>query len=488
MNYFNNPTDPHNDLGFIPPFYIEQNGKFNIDHGLRNILDKSGLSRTIDPAAVIQIISTNYCFADRTLIQGLHRTPWLAYPDKEEQNWIFDLPEKQNHQIFSYPEISKKLYDLLSQEIIRNVQSHSRIGVLLTGGMDSRIIAGIVHNLLKTRDIDANVVGITWGKPGSRDVVYAERICKILGWKWIRVDLSTEDLKNNIELTAELGCEFPPQHLHALPKIRDMEDIDCVIVATYGDSIGRGVFSGKHISKLTHLKSSIKNPYALVKRHIYLESQKYIDNDLDQYHGIKTDLELQQYIHYLRRMLNPAFFVIKDKMAVYHAFGSKKTYEYIWSLDPAVRTNEIYKVLLSLMNPELSKIPWAKTGYLFQSSSGKPDRLSPGYHDYYHWIHKDIFPFIRDWILSGNLQKLGIFNTRNIESLLERFRKTEDLKEPRLCQIISWLSSLSIFCEEYNISGIESYPSPLDHLNSRLKFGYDIIQQSTKSRIRKTLH
>jgi len=175
-------------------------------------------------------------------------------------------------------------------------------------------------------------------------------------------------------------------------------------------------------------------------------------------------------------------------MAVYHAFGSKNTYEYIWSLDPAVRTNEIYKALLSLVNPELSKIPWAKTGYLFQSSSGKPDRLSPGYHDYYHWIQKDIFPFIRDCILSGNLQKLGIFNTRNIESLLVRFRKTEDLKEPRLCQIISWLSSLSIFCEKYDISGITSNSSPLDHLKSRLRFGYDIIQQSIKSRIRKTIH
>lgn len=488
MKYFNNLAYPHNDLGFIPPFYVKQNGKFKFDHGFRNILEQSGISRTIDPAAVIEIFSTNYCFADRTLIKGLQRTPWLAVPDKEEKNWIFDIPEARNHQTCSYPEISKRLYDLLSQEIVHSVQAFSRIGVLLTGGMDSRIIAGIVHNLVKSGDINANVIGITWGKPDSRDVVYAERICKILGWKWIRVDLSKEDLINNIELTAELGCEFPPQHLHALPKIPDMVDIDCIIVATYGDSIGRGVFSGKHINKLSHLKSTIKNPYALLKRQVFLDSQKYIDGDLYNYHGINTDLELQQYIHYLRRMLNPALFVLRDKMAVYQAFGSRETYEYMWSLDPSHRTNEIYKVLLGYMNPELSDIPWAKTGYLFHSVSGKPDRLSPGYHDYYHWIHKDIFPYIRERILSGNLQKLGIFNNRNIESLLEYFRKTEDLKEPRLCQIISWLSSLSIFCEKYDIAGISPDPSPIDRLNSRLRFRYEIIQQSAKNRIRKTLH
>lgn len=488
MNYFNSPGNPYHNLGFIPPFYRIKEGKIICNNDLHEILHGMEMKPELDPVAVIEILSTLYCFADRTLIKGIQRTPWLAHPDENNEKWVFNLTDKPNDQISSEALITRKLYDLLSREIIEAVQGHNRIGILVTGGMDSRIIAGITSNLLVSGVIDVEIVGITWGKSGSRDVAYAERICKILGWEWIQIELSPEDLKANIQLTAELGCEYPPQHLHALPSISKMKNIDCLFVATYGDSIGRAVFSGRHINKLVHLKSAIRNPFALINDNVYKESLISIDSDLDHYHGLNTSLESHQYIHYLRRMLNPVFIVLNGQMTVHHAFASRQTYEFIWSLDPGVRFNNIYNHLLDYINPGLSKIPWAKTGRNFNSESGKPDMLSLKYHDYYDWIHRDIYPYIEDHIYSGLLEDLGIFNFRNIESLLKRFRKTENLKEPVLCQIISWLASLSIFCDKYDISTSVSNISSPNKLHHRIKCEYDIFRKSARNIMKKILN
>src|SRR5690606_40411595 len=91
------------------------------------------------------------------------------------------------------------------------------IGVLLSGGMDSRIVAGLLQEIKnEAGNPGFDVVAITWGLPSSRDVVYATRIAKLYNWEWKHYPVGLEQLEENIQVCAENGCEYSPIHLHEI--------------------------------------------------------------------------------------------------------------------------------------------------------------------------------------------------------------------------------------------------------------------------------
>src|SRR5690606_4221572 len=117
-------------------------------------------------------------------------------------------------------EIADKLYILLRNEVKSYIVDKKRIGILLSGGMDSRIVAGILNDLVEDKAIDIEgITAYTWGNKDSRDVIYANRICDLFGWKFKHYTVEPEDLWNNIIFSALNGCEYSGMHLHAIPQI-----------------------------------------------------------------------------------------------------------------------------------------------------------------------------------------------------------------------------------------------------------------------------
>ena len=240
----------YNRLGFLSPYYILSSDRLVLKSEFANIIQFFKRPRFLDSTAVIEMISRYHCFADRTLIQGLYRVPWMAKPDITSTGWSFASLPPHDDRVMSEEEVAKILFDKLQLEILTYCEGHSTVGLLLSGGMDSRIVAGVLDYLLRTRQISVNIVATTWGMEDTRDVVYARQIAQRLGWDWVHYPISAEVLLNNIEETAKRGCEYSPVHLHATPQVRDMEGVDCILAASYGDSVGRAEYSGRHITQL----------------------------------------------------------------------------------------------------------------------------------------------------------------------------------------------------------------------------------------------
>ena len=241
----------YNHLGFMTPYYTQgTEGHLTIVSEFAEALSGLQEPKLIDLSAVVEIISRYHCFADRTLVQGLFRTPWMAKPNAAFTDWEFaDIPP-HGEVLMSVEEAARHFFARLQAEVLEYCEGRSTVGILLSGGMDSRIAVGVVDYLLKTRQMAASIVAITWGMEQTRDVIYARQIAQRLGWDWVHYPISAEDLLNNITETAKRGCEYSPVHLHMMPKVRDMEGVDCILAASYGDSVGRAEYSGRHITRL----------------------------------------------------------------------------------------------------------------------------------------------------------------------------------------------------------------------------------------------
>lgn len=423
--------DLYNHLGFHNPYYIKSNSHFEINFSLKHILEKTP-SKTLDYTAIVEILSTGYAFADRTLIQEVKKTPWMAKPNETNTAWdYFKVPK---HQELKTPEneIADTFYNLLKQEMLGYLDNNSisHIGVLLTGGMDSRIVACVLNDLLTNAQLTKKeVICYTWGNENSRDIVYARRIADLYGWQWQRLVVDTEQMHHNCDLVMDNGCEFTPIHLHAMSQVADLNAVDCVLAGSFGDSVGRAEYSGVKVQDLKSIEDKIQNIAGILRPDYLKLTNAQIKEDLNQYHQLFPEQKAyQQYeqdleLHYMRRMLNACMRVIDKDIPLFQMFTSPEVFGYIWSISPELRTDAIYKIILDKHAPELAKIPWARTGLIYPHTQGTPDEYSKKHHDYGKMIRTHFLDEIKHVFVEKADIAQQIFNYRALMGLLNNVRK-----------------------------------------------------------------
>ena len=464
----------YNHLGFMSNFYINKNNNLIIKNTFQEIINFKE-KKLIDPTSVIELINKNYFFADRTIIDGIYKTPWMAKPNNENNDWkFFDLP-KHGYKLKDEKEIADELFHLLKKEIYNHCNKKQNIGILLSGGMDSRIVSGVLNNLIQTNKIDSTVTALNWGLIGSRDQVYAKRISKMFGWEYRHFTLNESNLKENIKITSDNGCQFSPIHLHAMPKIRELKNLDLILAASFGDSIGRAEYSGKHVTKLKSIKNNILNPFEILKNDIYKIYKNEIKNDIKRYRKLFPRQKVYQYYeierqaHYMRKQLNPCMEIINQKIPVYQAFTSPEVYGFMWSIDPKKRGDKIYKYILEKFDNKLKEVPWSRTGKRYLKDKDLSDNLKKHYHKYGLWIRDNISDYIEERVLSQEIDNLNIFNMISLKNLIKYNKKySQSITHTKIDETLIWLASLAELVKKYDIKGIKNHKSSyLNYIRSR---------------------
>lgn len=398
----------------------------------------------------------------------------MAYPAANGTFLPAPLPE---HGLL-HPDPDVFLNELL-QALLAEARSYisdaKTVGILLSGGMDSRIVSGVVKALQDQERGKFSVVGLTWGHTNSRDVVYAQQIVKRFGWDWEHFPITPETLARNIRYMGEMGAEVSPLHLHAMPDVADTPGIDVVLAGSYGDSVGRAEFSGKKVTELSSILPKRLNPFGIIKARVLKGSLEYIKSDVeDSPHVDSTTLgvrryEIEQEMHYMRRMLQSCMLSIAQKKRFYQMFTSPDVFGRMWSLDPAIRNDSWYCGLLKLLPGNLMDIPWARTGCRFdQPGSQLPDKHSKNYHSYGVWLRNELKNEVLDRVNSSRVRSLGVFNDKAFECMLDIWSEARTTTTNRLDEIVSWLATLHDFMEIYDLY-IDEYPKSLsmrDRLNS----------------------
>ncbi|MCP4541875.1 MAG: hypothetical protein GY832_32500 [Chloroflexi bacterium] len=484
----------YDSLGFMNPYYVVGDDKFAIENSFEKIIAKLDAPRQIDVAAVVEIISRYHCFGDRTLVKGIFRTPWMAKPSEDNTEWEFAQVPPHDEKITSEEELAGGLFSRLQEEILEYCEGKSTVGLLLSGGMDSRIAAGVLDYLIKTNQINVNVVAITWGVDQSRDVVYAQEIARRLGWEWKHYQLSPDDLIDNIAHTAKRGCEYSPIHLHAMPRVRDLQGVDCILAASFGDSVGRAEFSGRHVTDLFPINRYVFNWFKLLKTNAYRRVGGEIDQGVETYHALFPrkkaiqQMEVEQQAHYMRRMLNPCMAVINEKIPLLQIFSKPSVFGFMWSWSPKVRNDTVYRCILDLFETSFLDIPWARTGKKYLSQETKFDDLSKYHNHYGQWIKNDIYEIVESKVLSDYTSGLNIFNMDSLKnSMKANKRLSKQVEYIKLDEIFIWIAALADFVKMYEIQGIDSRQATVDGIDGNIVapiqvVGYVGVNNSRKFR------
>jgi len=441
---------------FQRPMYKSPDGLWTYD--FNEALGRCAGSVHLDATTVASILSFGMAGQDRTMLKEITRRPWLS---RVESNGSVTLEPVPPHGLITGTDeqLAEKFYQLLCDEARTVCAGFNEIYILLSGGMDSRIIAGVLADLYRAGEIQAKPVAVTWGLPDSRDVVYAARMAKILGFEWINAELGPQTLFGNIAPTAKtLGLLHSPELLHNMQWFKNVSPSSLVIAGSFGDSIGRAEFGGLQLLQMNQITP--KNLYGILKPNVFAEICKELNADLDAIYSrakgnvpmyAKNEHWMQGYR--MRGGLCHALCIINSYANIYQMYTAPAVYEFMWSLHPARRDDEIYATLLENKFPALARIPWPRTNRAIRGvTEGAQKKLRPNYHEYTQWAGGPLYTELSARIDPDWFEAQGLFDPQSIRTANEMVR-TSRYRVGRLNDIWLWLAGFRTFVEHLEESG-----------------------------------
>lgn len=445
-------------LGGVYPFYDKAlPNQFSLDIGtIINFRKERSEPLSLDPVGLVEKALFPYLLGNRTLLQGVRRAPWMSLPTNSG-DWIATTLPPHSKLTPDPEDFVHKLRLALLDEAQAYIAGGRTVGILLSGGMDSRVVAGVVRALQEQSDQAFSVVGLTWGCESSRDVVYAHQIANRFGWDWKHYSISADTLRANITHMGKMGAEVSPLHLHAMEGVARTDGIDVVLAGSYGDSVGRAEFSGRRVTQLKELLSSPLDRFGIVRNEALRSIDSALHADLsDTLHlndetPILRQREIEQQMHYMRRMLQACMLCIAERKRFYQLFTSPSVFGLMWGLNPSVRDDKWYRRLLAVLPGNLLDIPWARTGRRYDYPDGEVDRYDSKYHAYGHWLRRELRDDVLKRINSSRIREIGIFNDRGIDLVLSAWGRAGTKTTNSLDELVSWLASLHDFVEQYQL-------------------------------------
>jgi len=169
-------------FGLYPLYYAHFNGRLIFSPEMKGILCDPEFNKQVDLRALSEYMRFQHLLGDKTFFEDLKllRNATLLRYDLRSDSleiksyWDFSqIPELPKSTTFE--DAVEESGRLLKAAVDRLTLGGYRNGVYLSAGLDSRAILGL---------IDRNrfpIATVTYGKKDCRDVIYAEKIAKIIG-------------------------------------------------------------------------------------------------------------------------------------------------------------------------------------------------------------------------------------------------------------------------------------------------------------------
>jgi asparagine synthase (glutamine-hydrolysing) len=209
-----------------------------------------------DPAALASMLAFGFHLGNLTLLRGITCLPnarvirYRADPDDLalDSYWAYPYGEPEPWQA-SESELGEALHDHLKRALARRMRGVDRILLPISGGLDSRAMAG----LLADSRFSGEVLAYSYGQASSRDVRYGRAIAKKLGYRHVTLPTPDDFVARHIreaawyfdaEWSAELN--WGPRFSHLHPTLGDTRG-HRVLSGMFGDLIlGEGAFVGAY--------------------------------------------------------------------------------------------------------------------------------------------------------------------------------------------------------------------------------------------------
>ncbi len=272
--------------GFKPLYWGLINGDLVWSSELKGFLGHADFKPAIDRAAVKEFLDIGYLLEDRTWFEGVE----LVSPasvltfDLEKSkvetrhywSWHNIKPIKEP---IDEREIAEELGRLFKESVRKRVNNDERVGITLSGGLDSRAILAAVPEDYKPLHT------FTFGQEGCDDIKIASKASKIKGAEHHALKLDSDNwLLPRISGIWKSDASFSLLHMHGMEFYDEYKRyMDFNLNGFLGDAI----LGGSYISKNQSVEYKVRNRgrrfinQALILGKSWLMHRRpFFDNDL----------------------------------------------------------------------------------------------------------------------------------------------------------------------------------------------------------------
>jgi len=219
-------------FGLYPLFYAHHNSQLIFAPEMKGILCDPDFHKSLDMAAVAEYVRFQHLLGDKTFFEGLKLLPnasLLQYNIQTDRltvqpYWDFSqIPELPA--TLTFEDAVEEASRLLKAAVNKLTKGHYRFGVYLSGGVDSRVILGLIN-----RDV-LPITTITYGQRGCRDVAYAQEIAAQVGTEHHYFEFPdgrwVEDFVDfHLELTEGFHSWIHAHGISILDQVRPLIDVN----------------------------------------------------------------------------------------------------------------------------------------------------------------------------------------------------------------------------------------------------------------------
>ena len=246
-------TDRHG-LSFL--YFSIINDQLAWSSEVKSFLALDHFSRVIDPSSMDQFLRVGHLTDDQTwfrdaklLPPAMHAT-WCTKDSgfvQKDTYWSWDEVQPM-HPDQDFREQAEESARLFSKAVTRCQQKDRRVGVLLSGGLDSRAILSAMN-----RETNKHVTTLTFGLPESSDLQIAREVSKRQDADHAFYSIDDENwFKHREEFVWYLDGHLDWQHMnHAVcaPDLRQHFDVNL------SGFLGDATIGGSYLSKTDHEES-----------------------------------------------------------------------------------------------------------------------------------------------------------------------------------------------------------------------------------------
>ncbi|RIK42590.1 MAG: hypothetical protein DCC55_08390 [Chloroflexi bacterium] len=167
--------------GFGKLYYWMNGDQFLFASECKAIIWHPAFHKTINEVALADFLGVNYCLDDRTLFAGIQVIPQAAVLTYESGSvslhryWDYSFHSQQSNAMREDDYADQYYFHV--QEAVRK-QARENMGLQVTGGLDSRCLAGVLSQSVQPSGVRA----VTIGEPGANDIEAGKAIAQSAGY------------------------------------------------------------------------------------------------------------------------------------------------------------------------------------------------------------------------------------------------------------------------------------------------------------------
>ncbi len=233
--------------GEKPLYYSFQDGLFVFASELKSITRHFDINKKISKEALNLYLSLTFIPAPATIFEGIYKLPAAHYLQLNTEDFNYNIGAYWDSKpapvpaITDYKTATKQLEVLVTDAVVSRTITDVPLGVFLSGGIDSSVVAAVMAHNASTGKVKTFSVGFT--DPAFDESAAAAMVAKHIGSEHTMVKLNADDLKNDID-NIILNYDEPFADSSALPTYQVSKMArEHVTVALTGDG-GDEVFGG----------------------------------------------------------------------------------------------------------------------------------------------------------------------------------------------------------------------------------------------------